>query len=86
MRFQLCMSGRCLRAAAGATISSLLYSDRWGSRRNARKGRHVVRGAKCKAGRESSTLEMCRRLVPPSPSWRDLLHARYEVIWKIRGR
>ena len=40
--------------------------------------------AQVQAGRESSTLEMCRRLVPPSVM-EDCFMPEYEVMWKIRG-
>ena len=40
--------------------------------------------AQVQAGRESSTLEMCCRLVPPSVM-EDCFMPEYEVMWKIRG-
>ena len=38
--------------------------------------------AQVQAGRESSTLEMCRRLVPPSVM-EDCFMPEYEVMWVI---
>ncbi|WP_225748964.1 antiterminator LoaP [Paraeggerthella sp. Marseille-Q4926] len=40
--------------------------------------------AQVQAGRESSTLEMCKKLVRPS-AMEDCFMPEYEVLWKIRG-
>lgn len=40
--------------------------------------------AQVQAGRESSTLEMCRRLVPPFVM-EDCFMPEYEAMWKMRG-
>lgn len=88
MRSRLCMSGRWherpLPEGGGGAQLFILFSFDGAVRHVRGKGAGMWYVAQVQAGRESSTLEMCRRLVPPSVM-EDCFMPEYEVMWKIRG-